>query len=162
MSRTCANLLALCLALCLAPGIGAGCGSSKPPGGGGSGSATTGSAAEPPPSGPPGLDRDYDQLADRAVKLYEDVGEAFHAAGEDCEAATAKLNELSAANRDVITANAKVLHEGRARELKKALAKLDERFNAAAKHIMESQTLSLCAHYPQFTQAFDELVATPP
>jgi hypothetical protein len=157
MSRTCANLLALCLALCLAPGCGCGS-SSKPPVTGGSGSGS----AEPEPPGPPGLDHDYEQLADRAVKLYEDVAELLRTVGEDCEQATAKLNELSAANRDVIAANSKVLREGRAREIKKALAKQEDRFNAAAKVIMESQTISRCAHYSSFTKAFDELVASPP
>jgi hypothetical protein len=154
MSRTCALLLALW--------IGAGCGGSgKPPGGGGSAAATP-DAGEPEPSGPPGLDRDYPQLAERAVKLYEDVAELFRAVGEDCEQATAKLGELGAANRDVVTANTKVLREGRARELKQALAKLGDRLDAAAKVIMQSPTISMCAHYPSFTKAFDEVVATPP
>jgi len=156
MSRTCANLLALCLALYLAPG----CGNSKPPVTGGSGSGSGSAESEPP--GPPGLDHDYEQLADRAVKLYEDVAELLRTVGEDCEQATTKLNELSAANRDVIAANSKILREGRAKEIKKALAKQEDRFNAAAKVIMESQTISRCAHYSSFTKAFDELVATPP
>jgi hypothetical protein len=152
MSRMCALLLAL--------SIGAGCGGSgKPPSGTGGSAATP--DAEPEPSGPPGLDRDYPQLAERAVKLYEDVAELFRTIGEDCEQATAKLTEIGAANRDVVVANAKVLREGRAKELRQALAKQGDRLDAAAKVIMQSPTLSMCAHYPSFTKAFDDVVATP-
>jgi len=153
MSRTCALLLAL--------SIGAGCGGSGKPPSGGTGGSAAAPDAEPEPSGPPGLDRDYPQLAERSVKLYEDVAELFRVVGEDCEQATAKLGEIGAANHDVVVANAKVLREGRARELRQALAKQGDRLDAAAKIIMQSPTISMCAHYPSFTKAFDEVVATP-
>jgi hypothetical protein len=122
----------------------------------------------PPPAaaaGPPeasGLDRDYPQLAERAVKLYEAVAEAFRAAGVDCGQATTRLNGLAGAYRDVVAANEKVLHEGRARELKAALEKHGDQLDAAAKAIMESQTLARCGGDPAFTRAFDDLVGAPP
>lgn len=153
MSRTCAVMLALALA--------AGCGNhSKPPATGASGSAAAPDAGPPP--GPPGLDRDYARLADRAVKLYEDVAEALRASGEDCAQATARLDELAATNQDVVAANVKILHEGRARELKAALAKNADRLDAAAKGIVDSQAMTMCAHDTAFSKAFDDLVGTPP
>jgi len=155
MSRTCAVVLALW--------IGAACGTPARPGGG--------SAAPPPPAqpraaAPPadsnGLDQDYPRLADRAVKLYEAVAEAFRAAGTDCAQATAKLDAIAAANRDVVAANVKVLHEGHARELKQALAARADQLDAAAKSIVESPTMAKCSQDPAFTRSFDDLVGTPP
>ena len=148
----------------LALWIGAGCGNhAKPPSTGGSGgSAAATGAGSSADSGPPGLDRDYEELAARAVKLYEGVAEAFAASGEDCAKATALLDELATANRDVIAANVKVLHEGRARELKQALAKNSDRLEPAAKAIVQSTTMTMCAHYPEFTKAFDDAVGMPP
>ncbi len=127
--------------------------------------AAAGPAAQPADAGVPDalpLDHDYDRLAGRAVALYEAVAEAFGAAGEDCEQATARLGELTAAYRDVVAANAKILHEGRARELKRPLAKHADRFDAAAKAIMESPTMARCAEVAAFTNAFDDLVGAPP
>lgn len=155
MSRTCAVVLALW--------IGAGCGTPAKPGGG--------SAAPPPPAqpraapspaDPNGLDQDYPRLAERAVKLYEAVAEAFRAAGTDCAQATAKLDAIAAANRDVIAANVKVLHDGHARELKQALAARADQLDAAAKSIVESPTMAKCSQDPAFTRSFDDLVGTPP
>jgi hypothetical protein len=68
---------------------------------------------------------------------------------------------LRAQFADVTAANAKVLHEGRARELKLALAKHDAKLDAAAKAIVGSQTMSKCTTDRAFTRAFDELVAAP-
>jgi hypothetical protein len=152
MLRPCAVAIALwASAGCGTPGPG------KP--------AAAGPAAQPADAGVPDalpLDRDYDRLAGRAVALYEDVAEAFRAAGEDCERATARLDELAIAYRDVVAANAKILHEGRARELKRPLARLGDRFDAAAKAIIESPTMARCAEVPAFTKAFDDLVGAPP
>jgi hypothetical protein len=152
MLRRCAVAIALwALAACGTPGPG------KPP--------AAGPAAQPADAGVPDalpLDRDYDRLAVRAVALYEAVAEAFGAAGEDCAQATARLGELAAAYRDVVAANAKILHEGRARELKRPLARHGDRFDAAAKAIMESEAMARCAEVPAFTNAFDDLVGAPP
>ena len=116
--------------------------------------------APPAPVGP--LDRDMPRLAERSLKLYESVVETFRNAGGDCPAATTKLNALRAEFADVTSANAKVLHEGRGRELKAALAKYDDKLDAAAREIVGSQTMSKCSSDRAFTRAFDELVGAPP
>jgi hypothetical protein len=140
--------------------LGTGCGNPSKP-----------APSSSPPVAPPAdaatadaqpIDRDYARLAERAVGLYEAVADAFRAAGQDCARATARLGELGATYRDVVTANAKILHEGRARELKQALAKHGDRFDAAARAIMESPTMARCYEDPAFTKAFDDLVAAPP
>jgi uncharacterized protein (DUF4415 family) len=108
------------------------------------------------------LDHDLPRLAERSVKLYQDVVAAFQAAGEDCSSAATKLNELRQTYADVVTANATVLHENRARELREALKPHEAQLDAAAKAIMESKTLSKCAQDGTFARAFDELVGAPP
>ena len=160
-----------CAAAAIALWICAGCGTpgpAKPPGGGpvapqaadaGGGDAGGGGGGG---AGAVPLDRDYGRLADRAVAMYEAVAEAFRAAGKDCPKATARVGELTAAYRDVVSANGKVLREGRARELKQALAKHGDRFDAAAKAIIESETMATCTEDPAFTKAFDDLVGAPP
>jgi hypothetical protein len=150
MSRRCAVVIALWL--------GTGCGTPGKP-------ASSGPAAPASDAGPPdalSLDRDYAKLAERAVALYAAVAEAFRAAGQDCAQATARLGELAGTYRDVVAANAKVLHEGRARELKQALGKHGDRFDTAAKAIIESPTMARCSEDPSFTKAFDDLVGAPP
>ena len=156
MSRSCAVVIAL--------SICAGCGNPGP------GKPVTGVGASGGPAAPPdtaapadtlALDRDYARLAERAVALYEGVAEAFRAAGDDCAQATAKLGGLAASYGDVVAANAKVLREGRARELRQAVAKHGDLFDAAAKAIVESKTMAKCSQDPAFTKAFDDLVAPP-
>ena len=114
----------------------------------------------PAPSGP--LDRDLPRLAERSVALYKAVVDAFRSAGTDCAQAAKRLGELRSEYSDVTTANAKVLHEGRARELKAALVKYDETLDAAAREIVGSQTMSKCTNDRAFTKAFDDLVGAPP
>lgn len=116
--------------------------------------------APPPTSG--ALDRDLPRLAERSVALYEAVVTTFRAAGADCAAATKRLDELRAEYAEVTDANAKVLHEGRARELKAVLVNYDDKLDAAAKEIVGSQTMSKCANDRAFTKAFDDLVGAPP
>ena len=108
------------------------------------------------------LDRDLDRLAERSVKLYQDVVRTFEASGEDCAAAAVKLAELTKTYADVVAANAKVLHDGRAMSLKIALKRFDDQLDQAAKSIMQSKTLAACARDPAFARAFDALVAAPP
>jgi hypothetical protein len=127
----------------------------------GSGSAV----AQPPPvdAGPPGaLDRDLPRLATRATKLYQDVAAAFGTAGEDCAAATARITALQTEYADVVAANAKVLHDGRARELRAALEPHAEALDAAAKAIVDSKTMRKCSPDRAFADAFDKLVGSPP
>lgn len=150
MSRRCAVVIALW--------IGTGCGNPSKP----ASSAPPAPPADAALTDAQALDRDYARLAERAVALYEAVAEAFRAARQDCARATARLGELGATYRDVVTANAKVLHEGRARELKQALDKHGDRFDAAAKAIMESSTMATCFEDSAFTKAFDDLVGAPP
>lgn len=113
-----------------------------------------------PPPGP--LDRDLPRLAQRAVALYEAVVAAFRTAGPNCASAITQLGVLRTEYGEVILANAKVLHEGRARELKVALAKYGDKLDAAAKEIVGSQTMSKCTSDRAFTKAFDDLVGAPP
>lgn len=116
--------------------------------------------AAPVANGP--LDRDLPRLALKSVALYEAVVAAFRSAGTSCASATKSLTDLHATYADVGLANAKVLHEGRARELKAALAKYDDKLDAAAKEIVGSQTMSKCTGDRAFTKAFDDLVGAPP
>ena len=116
--------------------------------------------AAPSASGP--LDRDLPRLALRAVALYEGLVAAFRAAGTNCALATTKIDELRVQNADVTAANQKVLHEGRARELKAALAKYDDKLDAAMKEIVGSQTMSKCSSDRAFTKSLDDLVGAPP
>lgn len=108
------------------------------------------------------LDRDLPRLAARATKLYQDVVVVFTASGEDCAAAAAKLGALQTTYADVVAANAKVLHDGRARELRAALEPHADALDAAAKAIVESKTMTKCSGDRAFTDAFDNLVGAPP
>jgi hypothetical protein len=116
--------------------------------------------APPVANGP--LDRDLPRLALKSVALYEAVVAVFRSAGANCAAATTQLTDLRATYADVTVANSKVLHEGRARELKAALGKYDDKLDAAAKEIVGSQTMSRCTSDRAFTKAFDDLVGAPP
>lgn len=108
------------------------------------------------------LDQDLYKLAERSVQLYQDVVRTFEAAGEDCAAAAGKLAGLQRTYAEVVTANAKVLHDGRAQNLKVALKHYDDQLDAAAKAIMGSKTLAKCSTDAAFAQAFDLLVGAPP
>ncbi|MBA3396553.1 MAG: hypothetical protein H0T89_28235 [Deltaproteobacteria bacterium] len=135
------------------------CGSnSSPP----AGPITAAPADAGPPADAATLDRDLPRLAERSVRLYEAVAALLQAAGEDCAAATVELRNVQQVYNEVVIANAKVLHEGRARELKAALAPFDDQFDAAAKQIVGAPTLAKCVHDHAFTKAFDELVGAPP
>ncbi len=125
-----------------------------------------GSHVAPPPSdaapAQPPLDQDLPRLAARALELYAAVAAAFATAGEDCAAATVQLGKLATTYADVVDANARVLHAGRARELRDALAPHQDAFDAAAQAIVKSATLAKCAPDHAFEQSFDRLVGSPP
>ena len=108
------------------------------------------------------LDQDLPRLIERSLAMYHDVAGAFAAAGTDCAAATARLGPLAATYRDVVTTNAKVLHDGRAAELRAALARRDDEFNRAAQAVVQSPTMSKCSQDPAFAKAFDDLLEAPP
>jgi hypothetical protein len=116
--------------------------------------------AAPRPDGP--LDQDLPRLAARSVQLYQEIAAAFAAAGEDCASAAQKLGSLQATYADVVVANATVLHQGRARELREALGVHMSDLDAAAKAIVQSPTMMTCSKDGAFTDAFDKLVGAPP
>jgi hypothetical protein len=110
----------------------------------------------------PALDQDLPRLAARAVELYAAVAGAFDKAGMDCVAATAQLAQLEKTYADVVAATARVLHAGRARELRAALEPHQEKYDAVAQAIVKSQTMATCAPDHAFEQTFDRLVGSPP
>jgi hypothetical protein len=108
------------------------------------------------------LDQDLPRLAARSLAMYQDVAKLFAAVGEDCAAATAKLGAFEATYHDVVSANAKVLHDGRAKELKVALEPHAEPIDFAAKSIAQSATMAKCSADVGFEKAFDALFEVPP
>ncbi|TMQ06552.1 MAG: hypothetical protein E6J90_22295 [Deltaproteobacteria bacterium] len=114
-----------------------------------------------PPADAAPLDQDLPRLAERSLAMYQDIVSAFAASGEDCAAAVTRLHELTGRYRDVTVANAKVLQDGRAKELKAALAPHSAEFDAAAAAVVRSPVVARCAQDPRFSQAFDELLAPP-
>ena len=117
--------------------------------------------ADAAPALPP-LDQDLPRLAARALELWTAVAAAFEKAGADCAAATAQLAQLEKTYGDVVAANARVLHAGRAHEMRDALAVHQEPFDAAAQSIAKSKTMATCAPDHAFEQTFDRLVGSPP
>jgi hypothetical protein len=122
--------------------------------------AVVGDAATAPDATP--LDQDLPRLAERSLVMYQDVANAFAASGEDCSAAATKLGQLAGTYRDVVTANAKVLHEGRAKQLRAALEPHGDAFDSAARAIVQSPTMAKCSQDRAFEKAFDELLEAPP
>lgn len=119
------------------------------------------SPAAPAPAPAAPLDQDLPRLVERALAMYRDVAGALAASGNDCAAASARLRELSGRYRDVVTANAKVLRDGRARELRAALEPHGDEFDAAAQAVVGSPVMAKCAPDPAFGKAFDDLLAPP-
>jgi hypothetical protein len=107
------------------------------------------------------LDQDLVRLAERSLAMYRDIAQAL-AGDTDCVAATIKLRELAAGYRDVVATNAQVLRDGRAAELRAALAPHNEALDRAARALMTSATMASCAQDTAFAQAFDELLEPPP
>jgi hypothetical protein len=108
------------------------------------------------------LDQDLPALAARSVTMYQDIARAFAASGEDCAAAAARLRQLAIGYHDVVAANARILHDGRARELRAALEPHGDVFDASARDIVSSPTMARCSQDPAFARAFDELLEPPP
>lgn len=135
--------------------------------------ACSGRAAAPPPAQPAPvapadaaadatpLDQDLPKLVERSLAMYQDVARALAASHDDCAAATARLRELAGRYRDVAVANAKVLHDGRDKELRTALGPRGVEVDAAAAAVVESPLMSKCSRDRAFGKAFDELVAPP-
>ncbi|HEX4419384.1 MAG TPA: hypothetical protein VH165_15840 [Kofleriaceae bacterium] len=128
---------------------------SAAPGSAAPGSAAPGSAADGP------LDQDLPRLIARSLALYQDVAAALDAAAGDCAAATTRLDQLAAPYRDVVTASAKVVHDGRAAALRAALEPHAEAFTTAATAVMHAPTMAACATDAAFRHALDALFASP-
>lgn len=111
-----------------------------------------------PPADAAPLDQDLPRLAARGLAMFGDIAAAFAQSGEDCAAAAARLTEIARTYRDVIDANARLVREGRGKELQAALAPHRDAFDAAARAIMTSPTMAACAQDPAFAEAFDALV----
>ena len=107
------------------------------------------------------LDQDLPKLVERSLAMYQDVAKAFGASRDDCAAATARLRELTGRYRDVALANAKVLHDGRDKELRAALGPRSGELDAAAAAVVQSPIMSKCSQNRAFGKAFDGLVAPP-
>lgn len=108
------------------------------------------------------LDQDLPRLALRSLAMYQDVAKAFAASGEDCAAVAGRLGQLAAAYRDVVAANAKVVHDGRAKQLQAALDPHGDAFDGSARAILRSPAMAKCSQDPAFAKAFDELLEPPP
>jgi hypothetical protein len=108
------------------------------------------------------LDQDLPRLVERSLVMYQDVARALAESGQDCAAATARLGRLAATYREVVTANAKVLRDGRAPELRAALDPHGEAFDRSAQAIMQSPVMATCAQDAAFARAFDALLEAPP
>jgi hypothetical protein len=119
----------------------------------------------PPPkvvdAGTP-FDQDLPRLATRSLAMYTALAGAFAKAGTDCAAATTALGALEKEYADAIAANAKVLRDGRAKELREALAPHQGDFDAQAKAIAGAPTLAACERDKPFADAFDRLAGPPP
>ncbi|HEX7836173.1 MAG TPA: hypothetical protein VF469_01855 [Kofleriaceae bacterium] len=133
-----------------------------------SGRASRPSPAQPAPVAPADaavdatpLDQDLPRLVERSLAMYQDVAGAFAASHDDCAAATARLRELAGRYRDVALANAKVLHDGRDKELRAALGPRSVEFDAAGAAVVQSPIMSKCSRDRAFGKAFEELVAPP-
>lgn len=104
------------------------------------------------------LDQDLPRLAARTLAMDQDVAKLFAAVGEDCAVATAKLGAFEGATyHDAVAANAKVLHDGRAKELRVTLEPHAEPIDFAAKSIAQSATMAKCSADVGFEKAFDAL-----
>lgn len=126
--------------------------------------STPADAAAPPVAAPADaapLDQDLPRLVERALAMYRDVAGALAASGNDCAGAAARLRALSERYRDVVTANARILRDGRARQLRTTLEAHGDEFDAAAQAVVGSPAMAKCAPDPAFARAFDELLAPP-
>jgi hypothetical protein len=109
------------------------------------------------------LEDDLPRLAERAVRLFQAWQKALADAGEDCAAATTKLDALAVEYADVIEANAHVAHAGhdKVKALREELAKHDEEMDAAAQAIVKSPAMAKCAPDAAFAKAVDRIGGSP-
>jgi hypothetical protein len=110
--------------------------------------------APPPPPPPPPLDRDPSRLVDRLLAMFTDVPAALVG---PCDGVKAALAGLSDRYADVIAANAKVVSEGRAGELRAAIVARRDEVAAAGRAMMTALTKASCGSDPDFIAAFDKV-----
>ncbi len=132
------------------------------------GTAHAAPVAPPPPIAadaavPLTLDEDLPRLAERSVAMYRDLATLLGAASTDCPGVAAKLDVIASDNKEVLEANAKVLHAGhdRIQQLKAALEPHQAELDAAAQTLAASQTMKGCAHDAAFARAIDRLLGEP-
>jgi hypothetical protein len=113
--------------------------------------------APPPPlvEPPRPLDQDLPRLAGAVLALQQEVGRAL--AMPDCAGATGKLASLQPRYAEVIVAAGKVMRDGRAPELRRAVEPHQADFDAAARAIAQSPALASCAEDHGFAAALDGL-----
>lgn len=119
---------------------------------------TTASTPAQPTAQKP-LEDDLPRLAERMAKLYREWKQAFAETGTDCATATARMNALAEANRDLMQATKRVLQAGHARvkAFRVEREKYDAEIDANAKSIFESPTLAKCKNDAAFSRALDRL-----
>ena len=144
--------------------VAVGCGHAAPPATPAPGHSETTHAAAVIDAPPPKLEDDLPRLAERALALFQAWQRALSDAGEDCAAATTKLNALALEYADVIEANTQIAHAGhdKIKQLKAALAQYDEQMDAAAEGIAHSKAMATCASDTQFAHAIDRIGGAPP
>jgi hypothetical protein len=106
-----------------------------------------------------GLENDLPRMAARMAQMYRDWKQAFADAGTDCTAATAKMNALVDANRDLSEASRRLLRAGhdKVKAFRTEREKYDAEIDANAKAIFESPTIAACKNDKAFARAFDRL-----
>jgi hypothetical protein len=106
------------------------------------------------------LDDDLPQLAARSLALYQDLAKVLGGPAVECAAATTKLDAIATQYAEVTAANDRVLKAGhdKIKRLKAALEPHEADFDAAAKTIVESQTMRNCSQDPAFAKVMDRLV----
>jgi hypothetical protein len=120
---------------------------------------TTHAAPVDAPPAPVPLDQDLPRLADRAVAFYAQWQQAIIDAGQDCAAATTKINAVADANADFIAANAKIEQQGHDKivALRQALEPHATELDASAKAIVQSPAMAACHDNADFAHAIDRL-----
>ncbi len=109
------------------------------------------------------LEDDLPKLAARAVAMYHAIARALAEPSPDCAAIAAKLGAIETANRDAITATAKVLHAGhdKIQSLRAALEPHQAELDASAQAIAASAPMKACSNDPGFAVAIDHLLGEP-
>ena len=103
----------------------------------------------------PALAEDFPRLADRSVKMYEELARAV--AEPNCAAATKKINAVADAYADVIAAARRVIRAGRdqVKQLRAALDPHQAELDASAAAIAQAPTMTKCSQDPAFSAAMD-------